>query len=192
MPLLARVYPNGAGDVNNFHAAGGIGYVVRELLGAGLLHGDVLTVGGTMADYGKRAGAGRGCAAMAGRARDKPRRHHAAPRRRALLARRRHAPARGQSRPRDHQDQRGRRRSLDDRGAVPDLRQSGCGAGGVQGGRTRTGRHRRRPLSGAARQWHARTAQADPARSACCRTAASASRCSPTAACRAPAARCPR
>ena len=52
VPLLARVYPNGAGDVNNFHAAGGIGYVVRELLGAGLLHGDVLTIGGTMADYG--------------------------------------------------------------------------------------------------------------------------------------------
>ncbi|WP_447760896.1 phosphogluconate dehydratase [Sphingopyxis panaciterrae] len=51
VPLLARVYPNGAGDVNNFHAAGGIGYVVHELLGAGLLHGDVLTVGGTMADY---------------------------------------------------------------------------------------------------------------------------------------------
>ncbi|MBJ7500932.1 MAG: phosphogluconate dehydratase [Sphingopyxis sp.] len=51
VPLLARVYPNGAGDVNNFHAAGGIGYVVRELLGAGLLHGDVLTVGGTMGDY---------------------------------------------------------------------------------------------------------------------------------------------
>jgi phosphogluconate dehydratase len=51
VPLLARVYPNGAGDVNNFHAAGGIGYVVRELLGAGLLHSDVLTVGGTMADY---------------------------------------------------------------------------------------------------------------------------------------------
>ncbi|MDK2759970.1 MAG: phosphogluconate dehydratase [Sphingopyxis sp.] len=51
VPLLARVYPNGAGDVNNFHAAGGIGYVVQELLGAGLLHGDVLTVGGTMADY---------------------------------------------------------------------------------------------------------------------------------------------
>ncbi|HEY0597640.1 phosphogluconate dehydratase [Sphingopyxis sp.] len=51
VPLLARVYPNGAGDVNNFHAAGGIGYVVRELLDAGLLHGDVLTVGGTMADY---------------------------------------------------------------------------------------------------------------------------------------------
>ena len=51
VPLLARVYPNGAGDVNHFHAAGGIGYVVKELLGAGLLHGDILTVGGTMADY---------------------------------------------------------------------------------------------------------------------------------------------
>ena len=51
VPLLARVYPNGAGDVNNFHAAGGIGFVVRELLDAGLLHDDLLTVGGTMADY---------------------------------------------------------------------------------------------------------------------------------------------
>ena len=51
VPLLARVYPNGAGDVNHFHAAGGIGFVVRELLEAGLLHGDVLTVGGTLADY---------------------------------------------------------------------------------------------------------------------------------------------
>ena len=51
VPLLARVYPNGAGDVNHFHAAGGIGFVVRELLGAGLLHDDILTVGGTMADY---------------------------------------------------------------------------------------------------------------------------------------------
>ena len=44
VPLIARVYPNGAGDVNHFHAAGGIGYVVRELLGAGLIHGDTLTV----------------------------------------------------------------------------------------------------------------------------------------------------
>ena len=52
VPLLARVYPNGAGDVNHFHAAGGISFLVRELLDAGLAHGDVLTVaaGGT-ADY---------------------------------------------------------------------------------------------------------------------------------------------
>ncbi len=46
VPLIARVYPNGAGDVNHFHAAGGMGYVVRELLDAGLAHGDVLTVAG--------------------------------------------------------------------------------------------------------------------------------------------------
>ncbi|HEY6817566.1 MAG TPA: phosphogluconate dehydratase [Croceibacterium sp.] len=46
VPLLARVYPNGAGDVNHFHAAGGIGFVIRELLDAGLAHRDVMTVGG--------------------------------------------------------------------------------------------------------------------------------------------------
>ena len=40
-PLLARVYPNGAADVNHFHAAGGMGLVIRELLDAGLLHGDI-------------------------------------------------------------------------------------------------------------------------------------------------------
>ncbi len=54
VPLIARVYPNGAGDVNQFHEAGGIGYVVRELLGAGLAHGDVLTVAdGGMAAYAR-------------------------------------------------------------------------------------------------------------------------------------------
>jgi phosphogluconate dehydratase len=52
VPMIARVYPNGEGDVNHFHAAGGMGYVVRELLDAGLVHGDVLTVSaGGMADY---------------------------------------------------------------------------------------------------------------------------------------------
>jgi phosphogluconate dehydratase len=44
VPLLARVYPNGLADVNQFQAAGGPGYVIRELLDAGLMHGDVLTV----------------------------------------------------------------------------------------------------------------------------------------------------
>ncbi|MES1161791.1 MAG: phosphogluconate dehydratase, partial [Rhizobacter sp.] len=46
VPLLARVYPNGKADVNQFHAAGGMGYVIGELLDAGLLHGDTLTVAG--------------------------------------------------------------------------------------------------------------------------------------------------
>ena len=46
VPLLARVYPNGSADVNHFHAAGGVGFVIRELLSAGLLHEDVETVWG--------------------------------------------------------------------------------------------------------------------------------------------------
>jgi phosphogluconate dehydratase len=45
-PLLARVYPNGSGDVNHFHAAGGMAFVVRQLLDGGLAHDDVLTVAG--------------------------------------------------------------------------------------------------------------------------------------------------
>ena len=46
VPLLARVYPNGASDVNMFQAAGGLGFVVRELLGAGLVHRDIMTIFG--------------------------------------------------------------------------------------------------------------------------------------------------
>ncbi len=47
VPLLARVYPNGAADVNDFHKAGGMQYLMRELLGAGLLHEEVRTVWGS-------------------------------------------------------------------------------------------------------------------------------------------------
>jgi phosphogluconate dehydratase len=46
VPLLARVYPNGKADVNQFHAAGGMGFVIRQLLDAGYLHNDVQTVVG--------------------------------------------------------------------------------------------------------------------------------------------------
>jgi phosphogluconate dehydratase len=45
-PQLAKVYPNGLADVNHFHAAGGLGYLIGELLSAGLLHDDVKTVAG--------------------------------------------------------------------------------------------------------------------------------------------------
>ncbi len=45
-PLLARVYPNGSADVNHFHAAGGLGVVIHELLTAGLLHADIACVHG--------------------------------------------------------------------------------------------------------------------------------------------------
>ena len=46
IPLLARVYPNGLADVNHFHAAGGMGFMIKELLKHGLLHDDVRTVFG--------------------------------------------------------------------------------------------------------------------------------------------------
>ncbi|SDE18138.1 phosphogluconate dehydratase [Limimaricola pyoseonensis] len=45
-PLMAKVYPNGLADVNHFHAAGGLGYMIGELLNAGLLHPDTRTVAG--------------------------------------------------------------------------------------------------------------------------------------------------
>ena len=45
-PLMARVYPNGLADVNHFHAAGGLGFMIGELLEAGLLHDDTRTVAG--------------------------------------------------------------------------------------------------------------------------------------------------
>jgi phosphogluconate dehydratase len=51
-PLVCRVYPNGSADVNHFHAAGGMGYLIGELADAGLVHTDVMTVAG------KGAGAG--------------------------------------------------------------------------------------------------------------------------------------
>ena len=47
VPLICRIYPNGKADVNHFTAAGGMGFLVRELLGAGLLHEDIRTVNGT-------------------------------------------------------------------------------------------------------------------------------------------------
>jgi phosphogluconate dehydratase len=46
VPLLARIYPNGSADVNHFHAAGGTGFLIRELLSSGLLHADTMTVMG--------------------------------------------------------------------------------------------------------------------------------------------------
>src|SRR5918993_2504417 len=45
VPLIARIYPNGSGDVNDFHHAGGMAFVTRTLLETGVLHGDTLTAG---------------------------------------------------------------------------------------------------------------------------------------------------
>ncbi len=53
VPLLSRVYPNGSADVNQFQAAGGPGYVIRELLDAGFMHSDVMTVSSSLREYTK-------------------------------------------------------------------------------------------------------------------------------------------
>ncbi|HTW35319.1 MAG TPA: phosphogluconate dehydratase [Rhizomicrobium sp.] len=55
-PLLARIYPNGSADVNHFHAAGGMAFLVRELLDAGLLHSDTTTVAGDFRAYAGEPG----------------------------------------------------------------------------------------------------------------------------------------
>ncbi len=60
VPLMTRVYPNGKADVNHFNAAGGMGFLIRELLGAGLLHEDVSTImGDGLSLYTKEARLGR-------------------------------------------------------------------------------------------------------------------------------------
>jgi phosphogluconate dehydratase len=52
VPLLTRIYPNGQADVNHFHAAGGMGFLIRELLNVGLLHQDIPCIsGGDLSDY---------------------------------------------------------------------------------------------------------------------------------------------
>jgi phosphogluconate dehydratase len=54
VPLIARIYPNGSGDVNDFQAAGGMAFTIATLLDAGLLHRDILTVGSeNFADYAR-------------------------------------------------------------------------------------------------------------------------------------------
>lgn len=50
-PLLTRIYPNGSADVNHFHAAGGMGFMMSELLSAGLIQGDALGVTGTIGEH---------------------------------------------------------------------------------------------------------------------------------------------
>jgi phosphogluconate dehydratase len=57
VPLIARVYPSGSGDVNQFHRAGGMAFVIGALVDAGLAHADIMTVwSGGFADYAKEPG----------------------------------------------------------------------------------------------------------------------------------------
>jgi phosphogluconate dehydratase len=58
-PLMTRVYPSGTADVNHFHAAGGMGFIIRELIGAGLLHKNAATVfGQNLGSYVQEPGLG--------------------------------------------------------------------------------------------------------------------------------------
>ena len=94
VPLLARVYPNGSADVNHFHAAGGMGYLMSELLANGLLHGDVATVMGQgLSAYTNEPWLDNGAAGLAPRAGQDRRRRRAAPRERTFQRRWRPASA---------------------------------------------------------------------------------------------------
>jgi phosphogluconate dehydratase len=210
VPLIARVYPNGSGDVNDFQAAGGMapcgGRAARRGAAprppdrlarrtARLCRGASATRRwrpnawlyppprrrGSSSD--KRSCAGEphrgerpapgpppsrgwgengGGDPVAPRHRN-PRPHHAPPPGQPLPARRRHAAGTGQSRPRDVQDERGRARTLDDRGARARVRDAGGRARRVQDRQARPRRRGRGQVPGTARERDARAAQADPA-----------------------------
>ncbi len=164
-PLIARVYPNGPGDVNMFEAAGGTAFVISTLLEAGLLHADVMIAGADhLAAFAHRPELDGDDPGLA-RARVKdlegdPTMLRSAAR--AVQPGRRHAPGGGQSRPGHLQDQRRRGGPLDARGDRPGVRQPGPGDRRLQDRRAEPRRDRGRALPGPARQRHARTAQADP------------------------------
>ena len=112
VPLLARIYPNGKADVNHFHAAGGTAFLVRELLGAGLLHGDVRTVAGPGLDaYTTEPTLVDGTLAWQDGPTQQPRHRGAAPGRRPVRQGRRAAHADRQPRSRRDQDLGGGARS---------------------------------------------------------------------------------
>ena len=134
VPLVARVYPNGSGDVNHFQAAGGMAWVIHTLLDAGLLHRDILTVAGRdLGDYAGRSGAGRRDAGLSPGPARAAGRYDAAAGGEPVPARWRDAAGAGQSGARHVQDECGRSRPLDDRGTGTDLPRSGSGACRVQG-----------------------------------------------------------
>ena len=164
-PLLTRIYPNGKADVNHFQAAGGMPVLIRELLSDGLLHGDARTVWGDgLADYVGRADARGRRRGLAAGTTEKS--HDEAVLRGAanpFQKTGRIARARGTARPRGDQDLRRGAGAACDRGAGAGVSRAGRGAGGVQGGRAQPRRHIGGALPGAARERHARAAQADAA-----------------------------
>ena len=165
MPLLARVYPNGLADVNHFHAAGGMGFLIRELLDAGLLHDDVQTVWGEgLRPYAVEAKLGDdGAVVREPSPRESGDEKVLAPFDEAVPADRRAEGARRQSRPRRHQDLRGQAGAARHRGAGAwcSTASRGCNEA-FKAGELDRRFHRRRALPGPEGQRHAGAAQADP------------------------------
>ena len=159
VPLLTRIYPNGTADVNHFQAAGGMGFVMRELLDAGLMHADAVTTSpgaGGMRAYTQEPRAARGRAgtgAMDRRQRRRPGRTD-----RARGRSRREGGLRlltgNLGRARD-QDFRRRARTPAHRGAGHGVRRPGRPRRPLQGGQADRRLRGRRALPGAARQRHA-------------------------------------
>ena len=165
-PLLARVYPNGTADVNQFHAAGGMAFITRELLLAGLLHGDT--------DHSRRRGPraptrrSHGSTATRIAWRDGARRSRwtkpsCARSRRPFEMEGGIRLLTGQSRPRRHQDLVRPAGSPHHRCARRRVRKPGRLLRRLQGRQARPRCRRRRPLPGPARQRHAGAARADAA-----------------------------
>lgn len=162
VPTLAHVYPNGKADINHFQAAGGIAFLVRELLDAGLLHEDVETVAGRgLRRYAGALPGGRP-PDLARRPRREPGREHPAARRAAVLPGGRPAGDDGQPWPRGDEGLRRRPRTPCGGGPGAGLpRPAGPGRclQGRRAGPRPGGGH---ALPGAALQRHARAAQDDP------------------------------
>nr|WP_284288306.1 dihydroxy-acid dehydratase [Angustibacter aerolatus] len=134
IPLLARMYPSGTADVNQFHVAGGTPYLVRTLLDAGLLHGDVLTLAGRgLERYTRTPVLGDdGEPDLPRRPGRQPRPHGAAPGRRPVRPRRRAAAGARQPRPGSGQGVVGGARAPRRRGPRAGLRRPDRRARGVQ------------------------------------------------------------
>jgi phosphogluconate dehydratase len=148
VPLIARVYPGGAADVNQFHAAGGMAFTIRTLLDAGLLHGDIPTVGGdSLADYARDPAMEDDQLVW----RDVPESRDES------ILRPVANPFRADGGMRLVQG------NLDDRGPGARVQRSGERAGRLQGRRVGPRRGGGGARARAAGQWYARTAQIDPA-----------------------------
>ena len=159
-PLIAKVYPNGSEDVNAFHAAGGMGFVIRELLGAGLAHDDVITVAGPgLHRYAQEPWLDEGRLAWRDSPAESLNRDILRPASDPLRPPWGPAPAQRQSGPGHRQGVGGEARPADRRGALRRVRRPGRPDRGLPAGRAEPRPGGRGPLPGPPGQRHAGAAQ---------------------------------